>query len=161
VVYNNRAFVELASATGQEVVSGKTFKELFGVDPLERSPMAEGSGDSRWLELTKVGRTAKLYNFRLPEEDLRVLMLVDITDTVKKDQEADVFKAETLTRAQQVIHQQMRVAQEIAGLLGETTAETKAALYELIKLAGESDEREGVSAAFAGLNEQITKDEIE
>ncbi|GEM_PF-478624 len=153
VVYNNRAFVELASATGHEVVGGKTFKELFGVDPLERSP-----GDSRWVELTKVGRTAKLYNFKLPDEDLRVLMLVDITDTVRKDQEADVFKAETLTRAQQVIHQQMRVAQEIAGLLGETTAETKAALYELIKLAGESDERERVSGPVAGLKGQSAKD---
>jgi hypothetical protein len=31
----------------------------------------------------------------------------------------------------------MRVAQEIAGLLGETTAETKAALFELIKMAGQ------------------------
>jgi hypothetical protein len=35
----------------------------------------------------------------------------------------------------------MRVAQEIAGLLGETTAETKAALFELIKLAGEGAAR--------------------
>ena len=34
----------------------------------------------------------------------------------------------------------MRVAQEIAGLLGETTAETKAALFELIKLAGQEGE---------------------
>jgi uncharacterized Fe-S cluster-containing protein len=67
-------------------------------------------------------------------------MLLDITDTVKKDQQADEFRTETLTRAQQVIHQQMRVAQEIAGLLGETTAETKAALFELIKLAKEEGE---------------------
>jgi uncharacterized Fe-S cluster-containing protein len=93
------------------------------------------------LQLEKVGRTAKLYNFKLPDEDLRVLMLLDITDTVMKDQQADVFKAETITKAQQVIHQQMRVAQEIAGLLGETTAETKAALFELIKLAGEGESR--------------------
>lgn len=137
VVYHNRAFIELASEDGQEGVQGKTFKELFGVDPLESG---EESGGSRWLELQKVGRTAKLYNFKLHEEDLRVLMLLDVTDTVKKDQQADVLRAETLTRAQQVIHQQMRVAQEIAGLLGETTAETKAALFELIKLAGKQGE---------------------
>ncbi len=58
-----------------------------------------------------------------------------------KDQQADVFKAETISKAQQVIHQQMRVAQEIAGLLGETVAETKTALFELIKLAGEGETR--------------------
>jgi DNA-binding response OmpR family regulator/HAMP domain-containing protein len=142
VVYNNRAFVDLASENSQEPVQvqGKTFKELFGEDPLDRSKNQEETGGSRWLQLEKVKRTAKLYNFRLPEEDLRVLMLLDVTETVMKDQQADVFKAETITKAQQVIHQQMRVAQEIAGLLGETTAETKAALFELIKLA-----REGVA----------------
>ncbi|MEW6140232.1 MAG: response regulator [Thermodesulfobacteriota bacterium] len=137
VVYHNRAFLELAAEHGQENVQGRTFKELFGVDPLD---FEEDVGGSKWLELQKVGRTAKLYNFQLPEEDLSVLMLLDVTETVKKGQQADVLRAETLTRAQQVIHQQMRVAQEIAGLLGETTAETKAALFELIKLAGEQSE---------------------
>lgn len=143
VVYHNRAFIELTSQNGQdpERVQGKTFRELFGVDPLESSKGEEESGGSRWLQLDKVGRTAKLYKFKLPEEDLRVLMLLDVTDTVIKDHQTDIFKTETITKAQQVIHQQMRVAQEIAGLLGETTAETKAALFELIKLAGEGDER--------------------
>ncbi len=134
VVYSNRAFLELASREVQEDVQGKSFKDLFGVDPLDN---AEEYGGSQWLKLEKVGRTAKLYNFGLPEEDLRVLMLLDITETVMKDQQADVFKTETINKAHQVIHEQMRVAQEIAGLLGETTAETKAALFELIKLAGE------------------------
>jgi len=134
VVYHNRAFTDLASQDGTESVLGKTFGELFGEDPLK---IEEEGGGSKWLKLDKVGRTAKLYNFKLPEEDLRVLMLLDITETVIKDQQADVLKAETINKAQQVIHQQMRVAQEIAGLLGETTAETKAALFELIKLAGQ------------------------
>lgn len=134
VVYSNKAFLELATRENQEEVQGKTFKELFGVDPLDG---AQETGGSKWLQLPEVRRTAKLYNFKLPEEDLRVLMLLDVTETVMKDQQADVFKTETINKAHQVIHQQMRVAQEIAGLLGETTAETKAALFELIKLAGE------------------------
>ncbi|MFC1836351.1 response regulator, partial [Thermodesulfobacteriota bacterium] len=141
VVYNNKAFMDLAFEDGHAgVAEGKTFEELFGVDPLEMNKDTQESPGSRWLELEKVGRTAKLYNFKLVEEDLRVLMLLDITDTVRKDQQADVLRHETITRAQQVIHQQMRVAQEIAGLLGETTAETKAALFELIKLAQQEGE---------------------
>ena len=136
VVYHNRAFIELATQDGIEPdrVNGKTFEELFGNDPLDLNKGEEEGGGSRWLELEKLGRTAKLYNFKLPEEDLRVLMLLDVTETVMKDQQAHVFKEETINRAQQVIHQQMRVAQEIAGLLGETTAETKVALFELIRL---------------------------
>lgn len=143
VVYHNKAFIELATHNGQapDRVQGKTFGELFGIDPLASSKGDEEGGGSMWLQLEKLGRTAKLYNFKLPEEDLRVLMLLDVTETVMKDQQAHVFKSETINKAQQVIHQQMRVAQEIAGLLGETTAETKAALFELIKLAGEGEPR--------------------
>ena len=37
----------------------------------------------------------------------------------------------TVSIAQNVIEKQMRVAQEIASLLGETTAETKVALNKL------------------------------
>jgi CheY-like chemotaxis protein len=140
VVYNNKAFVELATQDGASTVQGKTFQEIFGVDPLEWAKTSTEPAGSRWLELHKVGRTAKLYNFKLEEEDLRVLMLVDITDTIKKDQKASVFRTETISKAQQVIHQQMRVAQEIAQLLGETTAETKAALFELMKLAQDEGE---------------------
>ncbi len=140
VVYNNSAFLELTSGDSGEPVRGKTFKELFGVDPLEYQDSLQDPTGARWCELEKVGRTAKLYNFKLHDEDLRVLMLLDVTETVQKTKQADVFKTETISKAHQVIHQQMRVAQEIAGLLGETTAETKAALFELIKLADELGE---------------------
>lgn len=140
VVYHNSAFLDLSSGDSREPVRGKTVRELFGVDPLETKEALQDPTGARWCELEKVGRTAKLYNFKLPDEDLRVLMLLDVTDTVQKTKQADVFKTETISKAHQVIHQQMRVAQEIAGLLGETTAETKAALFELIKLADELGE---------------------
>ena len=37
VVYHNKAFIELASKDGNEQVQGKTFRELFGVDPLDQA----------------------------------------------------------------------------------------------------------------------------
>ena len=40
---------------------------------------------------------------------------------------------EAIDLAQKVIHKQMMVAQEIAGLLGETTAETKTTLTRLCR----------------------------
>lgn len=42
-------------------------------------------------------------------------------------------KLETIDLAQKVIHKQMMVAQEIAGLLGETTADTKTTLTKLCR----------------------------
>lgn len=41
------------------------------------------------------------------------------------------LKLDTVNMAQNVINKQMRVAQEIASLLGETTAETKVTLNKL------------------------------
>jgi uncharacterized Fe-S cluster-containing protein len=46
----------------------------------------------------------------------------------------ETLRTETLQRTQEVITKQMRVAHEIAGLLGETTAETKVVLTQLSKL---------------------------
>ena len=46
---------------------------------------------------------------------------------------------ETLMTTDGVIQKQMRVAQEIASLLGETTAETKVALLKLKKTLQQED----------------------
>jgi predicted transcriptional regulator len=59
----------------------------------------------------------------------------DITHEEKNDRELTKVKENTINAAQQVIDKQMRVVQEIASLLGETTAETKVILSKLKKVA--------------------------
>ena len=55
----------------------------------------------------------------------------DITDAETKASQEDELRRETAEITDQVIEKQMRVVQEIASLLGETTAETKIALTKL------------------------------
>ena len=55
----------------------------------------------------------------------------DITKEEEQHKQAYKVKMETIEMAQKVIDKQMLVAQEIAGLLGETTAETKVTLTKL------------------------------
>ena len=55
----------------------------------------------------------------------------DITKEEKAKLQHYNLKMETVEMAQKVIDKQMMVAQEIAGLLGETTAETKVTLSKL------------------------------
>ena len=62
-----------------------------------------------------------------------MLLIKDITEEEKKEQQEEEMRNETVSLAQKVIDKQMRVAQEIASLLGETTAETKTALNKLKK----------------------------
>ena len=67
----------------------------------------------------------------LAKENALLVVLTDITDKVNYDEEIEKVKRGTLEVTDTVIEKQMRVAQEIASLLGETTAETKVALLKL------------------------------
>ena len=61
-------------------------------------------------------------------------ILKNITEEEENVEKMYNLKLDTVNMAQNVINKQMRVAQEIASLLGETTAETKVTLNKLKKL---------------------------
>jgi len=65
------------------------------------------------------------------EQDAVLGIFQDITEEEEKAKQAYKIKIDTIEMAQKVIDKQMMVAQEIAGLLGETTAETKVTLTKL------------------------------
>ena len=72
--------------------------------------------------------------YRIEGEDLYCGIFIDISDEEKARKDFLELRAQTLKRAQEVISRQMEAAQEIARLLGETTAETKVLLMKLISL---------------------------
>ena len=57
--------------------------------------------------------------------------MIDITEQERFAREDYEKKLNTVELAHEVIRKQMTVAQEIAGLLGETAAETKITLMDL------------------------------
>lgn len=63
--------------------------------------------------------------------DAALAIFQDVTADEKEMQKQMETKMEVVDIAQEVIEKQMMVAQEIAGLLGETTAETKVTLTKL------------------------------
>ncbi len=67
----------------------------------------------------------------LKEHRALFAMMRDVTAKVEYDDKLTKMKLETFETTDAVIRKQMRVAQEIASLLGETTAETKVALLKL------------------------------
>ena len=75
----------------------------------------------------------------LKDQNMLFGILMDVSEQVNYDNEINKVKMETLKTTDEVIKKQMSVAQEIASLLGETTAETKVALLKLKKTL--SDER--------------------
>lgn len=69
----------------------------------------------------------------LKDQNMLFGILMDVSEQVNYDNEINKVKMETLKTTDEVIKKQMSVAQEIASLLGETTAETKVALLKLKK----------------------------
>lgn len=88
----------------------------------------------RRVSYPELGRITRQTIYPLKEYGVVIAVITDITAEEKRRQEDDSIYDETLAKASEVIHNQMKIAQNIAGLLGESTAETKATLLELVAL---------------------------
>jgi PAS domain S-box-containing protein len=71
----------------------------------------------------------------LEKQNVILAIMSNITKEEKQRDELKRVKENAIDAAQRVIEKQMRVAQEIASLLGETTAETKVTLTKLKEIA--------------------------
>lgn len=67
-------------------------------------------------------------------QNLMMAILRDITERERQQDELERIRSEALAHSQTVVKNQMRVAHEIAELLGETTAEARMALSRLAEL---------------------------
>lgn len=79
------------------------------------------------------GKTFDHAIMRLSDEDYYVVILMDLTVQETKEKIMKKMRSSTIEITQQVIDEQMRTVQEIASLLGETTARSKVALSKLKK----------------------------
>lgn len=89
--------------------------------------------DCEKMHIPSTGKYINMSVNYLPGQNVLFGIMKDITETVDFEKRIMKVKMETLTTTDEVIKKQMRVAQEIASLLGETTAETKVALLKLKK----------------------------
>lgn len=86
------------------------------------------------LYFPELHKTAIVSASYVMEQQLYLIILHDLTEQEQEQEKLRLLKQETVEMAQRVIENQMRVAQEIAGLLGETTAETKVTLTKMKRL---------------------------
>ncbi|AZR74159.1 hypothetical protein BBF96_12585 [Anoxybacter fermentans] len=102
-----------------------------------------------WKEKTRiVHKKVKYEQYRLvtdqtifPIEEYEVIVgiITDITAQEEQKKKVHEMKRMAVEKASAVVHKQMKIVQEIAKLLGETTVETKAALYELTEIIEDGD----------------------
>ena len=83
------------------------------------------------VQLEHTGKWVEATIRKVRNQDMLFCIMKDITEDVDYNTRINKIKEETVAAADEVVKKQMRVVQEIASLLGETTAETKIALLKL------------------------------
>ena len=116
--------------TGDEELVGRKASEIVHSDCFERA-IATGKELSARGTIPELDVHYRAGVFGTENEHQYCGIFIDISEEERARAELLELKRETLARAEEVIRRQMQTAQEIAGLLGETTAETKVFLAKL------------------------------
>ncbi|WP_346354141.1 [Fe-Fe] hydrogenase large subunit C-terminal domain-containing protein [Azotosporobacter soli] len=137
IVVDESMLVQEANPTAYRMFTGNMFEKgdsllrVFDCTDIVKAIQLEQRIIGKRVEYTEYGLVAEQTVVPLKEHGFVLVVFADVTEQEKRDREWERMKFETMEKATEIINRQMKVAQEIAGLLGETTAETKAALLEL------------------------------
>jgi len=119
---------------------GLVAKKFVHSDCFERA-IATGGSLMAKESIPEHGVSFRVGIFPIEGENLYCGIFIDISEEEKARKDFLELRAQMLERAQEVISRQMQTAQEIARLLGETTAETKVLLMKLMSLYQEEGRR--------------------
>ena len=127
----NRAAVKLFRLTQAEDILHEPVVRILNPEPYQNAVISAMSvtGVCRYLaEYQRYVEETVLYD---RQYHIVISILRDVTERESMRMQDDDLRRRTVETADRVIDKQMRVVQEIASLLGETTAETKLALSRL------------------------------
>lgn len=120
-----------------ELMKGKDISIIMDKKPFEEVLKAKSSSNKEKVEMPTYDLIAYRDIIYLEKQKALLVLFADVTDEEKRKKEVSSLKVNTLDVTQSIIDKQMRVAQEIASLLGETTAETKVAIMKLKRVLNE------------------------
>lgn len=95
--------------------------------------------EARTRRFPAYGRTLREVCFPVKEHDVVAAIFHDITREESQAEELHRIREESVQRVNAVVEDQMRVVQDVSGLLGEALAKTRVSLYQLIKVIEKKD----------------------
>ena len=125
---------------GESNVKGRALFEFFNPTDFVLAQADKKNIYNKKIFVEKTARHIEMTIIVLKDNKGTYAVMKDVTQETEAEEQLDKVRSETLATTDEVIKKQMRVAQEIASLLGETTAETKVALLKLKKTLQSSDE---------------------
>lgn len=131
IVAMNNAACELFGVKTANEFGGRYIGELTDSSAFEEAVVRRENVLNRKVYLFRYEKYVEQSVIYVKEHNMLFAIIRDLTDSEKQNEKMKKVKLETIRTADNVIEKQMRVVQEIAMLLGETTAETKVALTKL------------------------------
>lgn len=135
----NRPMCRIVNADGPEALTGTSVTALL--DPFDYLDALQG--DRVYMKKEYLQEYGKFVeNSVVYDEKFNILVCVmqDVTEREQAAQEKQELIEKTLRITDTVIEHNMKTVHEIASLLGETAAETKAALLSLKDTVGSREE---------------------
>ena len=126
----NKRMLDKLGISREEALERYIF-EFIEVEDIEQVLEDKKSILRKRIQLETLDVIAKETIVYIESVDSALVVYQDVSKEEKAREQHMNLKMETIDIAQKVIDKQMMVAQEIAGLLGETTAETKVTLSKL------------------------------
>lgn len=130
----NPAFCEFFKVTQEEIIGKPASKILGDIEDFKKVLETDEAIRGKHKEYPQYNLYVKEVIFPIKDENLVAGIMVDVTPDLQRKQEIQRLKYETVKKVNEVVDNQMKVAQEIASLLGETTAETKISLLKIIQM---------------------------
>lgn len=113
--------------------------DIIELQPIAESIMTNGLINHK-SHISKTNRDVMISTVKVEKQKMYFSIIMDITKDEANRNKILEMKQNTIDLTNKVIEKQMRTVQEIASLLGETTAETKIAIYNLRKVMLDGNE---------------------
>lgn len=129
----NPAFCKMFSVAAEDVIGQPAGTLLEDISDFRKVWQTDTVIRGKPKEYPKYNLYVNEVLFSIGDEGLIACIMVDMSHDLERKKELEKLKRETVKKVNEVVDKQMKVVQEIAGLLGETTAETKVSLLKIIQ----------------------------
>jgi PAS domain S-box-containing protein len=130
----NSSFCRMLKMEAEDLIGRPAYEVLGDVEDFEEVRDNQTVIPAKEKEYLQYGLYVREVIFPIQDEGIIACIIVDLTHEWQQKQDLLKLKHQTLEQVNRVVDNQMKVAQEIAGLLGETTAATKVSLLSLMSM---------------------------
>ncbi len=116
---------------GSDIIGRKVTDFFSDIEDFVKISTGESESVRAIKDREEAGLTFSEVTFKIEDKGLIAKIFHNITP---QDREVRELKIQITEEVQKIVEKQMKVGQEIASILGETTAETKATLVKLINI---------------------------